>query len=83
MEKQLYSITEAAALCGVTRMTINRWLKAGILHAEKIGRTSVIPITELARCSKKVPDDKKKEIDAAVKRVVEEYRETLDLLAKE
>jgi len=83
MEKQFYSVNEAAELCGVSRMTISRWLKSGKINAETVGRTKLIPVSELAKCSKNIPDDKRQEIEAAVKRVVEEYGETLKLLAKE
>ncbi len=83
MKKQFYSVNEAAELCGVSRMTISRWLKSGKISAETVGRTKLIPVSELSKCSKIIPDDKRQEIEAAVRRVVEEYGETLKLLAKE
>ncbi len=83
MEKQFYSANEAAKLCGVERITIGRWIKSGKISAEKVGRTFVIPLSELAKCMKEVPQDKKTEIKDAVKKVVQEYGETLKLLAKE
>lgn len=47
MEKTLYSVQEAAEFCGVTRMTIFRWIKAGTIKAETVGRTSIIPFSEI------------------------------------
>lgn len=83
MKKTFYSGQEAAEACGVTRLTIGRWIKSGKIKAEKVGRTYVIPLSEIAKCMKEAPEDLRKEIQDAVKRVVKEYGETLDLLAKE
>ena len=83
MEKYLYSVVEAAHLCGVSRMTINRWIRSGKIKAEKVGRTSVIPLSELAKCMPEMPTDKREEIQKAVQEVVKEYGETLRLLGRE
>jgi excisionase family DNA binding protein len=86
-EKTLYSMNEAASLCGVSRITINRWVKAGKIDAQRVGRTVVIPLAELAKCMKELPgksrEQTESDITVAVKKVVEEYGETLRLLAKE
>lgn len=87
MGKTLYSVNEAAKLCGVTRMTISRWIRSGKIVGERVGRTVVIPISELAKCMPEIPEKKRDriehEITDAVKKVVSEYGETLRLLGKE
>ena len=37
IREQVYTITEAARLLGVNRVTIRRWIKTGKLNAENIG----------------------------------------------
>lgn len=82
-EKTLFSIEEAAEKCGVSRMTIYRWIKAGKIKPERIGKKQMVPLNEIAKCGKELTSESQDEIRAAVKRVATEYRETLELLAKE
>ncbi len=41
------SVTQAAALCGLGRTTINYWIRTGKLHATRKGRNYKIPVNEL------------------------------------
>ena len=41
------SVTQAAALCGLGRTTINYWIRTGKLHAKRKGRNYKIPVDEL------------------------------------
>lgn len=81
--KSFVSAPEAAKICGVSRVTILRWIKSGKINAEQVGRNFVVPVSELAKYAKKAPPDRTSEIEVAVKKVVEDYGETLRLLAKE
>lgn len=52
-----YTVAEAAGELDVTRQTIYRWIKNGILEAEKIGRETLIEKAEIFRYrDKKVGD---------------------------
>ena len=37
IREQVYTLTEAAELLGVNRLTVRRWIQAGKLSAETIG----------------------------------------------
>jgi excisionase family DNA binding protein len=38
IEKKLYTITEVAELCGVTTMTVHRWINKGTIEPVDIHR---------------------------------------------
>jgi excisionase family DNA binding protein len=78
MDKKYYSIPEAAKICGVDRITVRRWVLSSKIKAEKIGRNYAIAEEQLEPWLAA-----KNEYSAAVHRVIEDYGETLRLLAKE
>lgn len=47
LKDEYVTLSEAAALAGVTRQTISRWIKEGKLTGEKIGREVLIRTDEL------------------------------------
>jgi len=84
MEKQLLSTTEAAEILGVSRVAIFKKIKSGAIKARKIGRNFVIDKKELpAILGEVLSEEKKRNIEKAVKKTVKEYGETLKLLGKE
>lgn len=46
-EEKTVSVPEAASLCGVTRSTVNYWIKTKKLHAKRSGRNYSVPVKEL------------------------------------
>ena len=73
------SVADMAKKLGVSRITIFKRIKKGQISAIKIGRSYAIPRdTEMT-----VLGADKREIDKGVKKVIEEYGETLKLLGKE
>lgn len=85
MEKdELISTLEAAKILGVSRITVFNKVKSGNIKATKVGRNFVIKKGDLLKLLDATLDDaKKQEIDKAVDKAVEEYRETFQLLGKE
>lgn len=78
------TIPELAKLLGVSRIAIYNRVKKGQIPATKIGRTYVITDETVAEIlGRKVTDQEKKRIDAAVNRTVREYGEVLKMLSKE
>ena len=78
------TIPQLAKMLGVSRITIYRKVKSGQIPAKKIGHTYVITDDEIQRIlSKELTSRDKSKIEKLVKRVVEEYGETLKLLGKE
>jgi len=49
MSESFYSTSEIAALIGVNRVTIYRWIKGEKIKAYKIGRRHKIPVSEMIR----------------------------------
>ncbi|MCH7612478.1 MAG: helix-turn-helix domain-containing protein [Candidatus Marinimicrobia bacterium] len=78
------TIPELAKLLGVSRIAIYKRVKKGQIPATKIGRTYVITDQTIANIlGKNVTRRRKKQIDAAVRKIVLEYGEVLKQLGKE
>ncbi|OGY43698.1 MAG: hypothetical protein A2731_03715 [Candidatus Buchananbacteria bacterium RIFCSPHIGHO2_01_FULL_39_8] len=83
-DKRFFSTSEVAKLMGISRVAVFKKIKRGEIKAEKIGRNFVIDKNDLKDVfTYSFKKDLKKEIDAAVKKTVQEYGETLKLLGKE
>ncbi|MEK7162770.1 MAG: excisionase family DNA-binding protein [Patescibacteria group bacterium] len=84
MIKKFFSTIEVAKLLGISRIAVFKKIKADKIKAEKIGRNFVIHKKDLPQILGKIlRETKKHEIEKAVKKIVEEYGETLKLLGKE
>lgn len=82
--KEFLSVKQLADLLGISRVAVFYKIKSGMIKAEKVGKTYIIPRTQLKGGSLAGQDEKlKKEIDKGVKKVVAEYGETLKMLGKE
>ncbi|MDY6792840.1 MAG: helix-turn-helix domain-containing protein [Thermodesulfobacteriota bacterium] len=46
-EEKTMSVPQAASLCGVTRTTVNHWIKTKKLHADRSGRNYSVPVKDL------------------------------------
>lgn len=84
MGKDFFSTTELAELLGMSRIAVFQKIKSGDIPAKKAGRNFVIAKKDIAYLlSEELTSNEKRDIDIAVDKVVEEYGETLKLLAKE
>jgi excisionase family DNA binding protein len=78
------TIPELAKLLGVSRIAIYNRVKKGQIPASKIGKTYVITDRTIANIlGKEVTRSRKEQIDAAVRKTVQEYGEVLKKLGKE
>lgn len=81
------SIAELAKMLGISRVAVYKKVKKGQVPAVQIGRSYAISmedVNEMLQNSNSIlTEDKKKEINKAVEKVVAEYGETLRLLGKE
>ena len=78
------STSEVAKILGISRVAVFQKIKASLIPAEKIGRNYAVKIEDLTKALEKtLTDDRKNEIDAAVKKVVDEYGKTLRMLGRE
>ena len=84
MDKDFLSTSEAAKLLGISRIAVFKKIKSGEIRAKRIGRNFAVDRKNLPEVLGAVlREDKKQEIEEAVKKTVKEYGETLKLLGKE
>lgn len=82
--KKYLTIPEFADLLGISRIAIYKKVKAGEIPAEKIGRNYVITDKTIKQIlGKELSENKKKQIDLAVKKVVKQYGPLLKKLGSE
>ncbi|MFC1675239.1 helix-turn-helix domain-containing protein [Candidatus Omnitrophota bacterium] len=82
--KEFLTTTELAKILGISRIAVFKRVKKGQIKAIRIGKNYVIPKDSVPEILGEVlSEEKKKEIEAAVKKTVQEYGETLRLLGKE
>lgn len=78
------STSEVAKILGISRVAVFQKIKAGLIPAEKIGRNYAVKAEDLTKALEKtLTDERKNEIDVAVKKVVDEYGKTLRMLGRE
>ncbi|MDI6732258.1 MAG: helix-turn-helix domain-containing protein [Candidatus Margulisbacteria bacterium] len=83
-KKEFMSIPELAKLLGISRIAAYKKVKKGEIKAKKIGRSYAIPFSLILGIQgKSLAETDRKQIDAAVKKTVNEYGEVLKLLGKE
>lgn len=84
MQKEYFSTAEVARMLGISRIAVFKKIKSGNIKAEKAGRNFVIHRKDLAGIlGSALKEEKKKDIEEAVKKTVREYGKTLELLGKE
>jgi excisionase family DNA binding protein len=77
-------LAAAGRLLGISRIAVYKKVKKGELDAVRIGRSWAIPAAALDYfLGRSLREQDKRELDAAVKRVVNEYGEVLEKLGKE
>ncbi len=78
------TIPRLAKILGISRIAVYKKVKKGQIRAVKIGRNFAIPERNIAAIlGQELGENDRKEIDAAVRRAVREYGETLRLLGRE
>ncbi|MDD5251582.1 MAG: helix-turn-helix domain-containing protein [Patescibacteria group bacterium] len=84
LNKNYFSVSEAAKMLGVTRVAVIKQIKSGRLSAEKVGHQYMIPAKVIVDIVTNTLTDKlKSEISKGVSRVISDYGETLKMLGKE
>lgn len=84
--EKLYSSNEIARILGVSHVAVYKKIKAGNITAHKLGRNYIIKgkdLEEFLYPTSHLTDRKRKIIEQIVKKVVDEYGEALNKLAKE
>jgi excisionase family DNA binding protein len=78
------TIPELARRLGVSRVTVYNWVRKGIIPAAKAGRNYIITDKALNEIfGENISPERKSQIEAAVKRTVQEYGEILKRLSRE
>ena len=83
-DKGVLTTSELAKILGISRIAVFKKIKKGEIKAARIGKNYAIPRSSLHEIlGDTLSEKKKKEIEAAVRRTVKEYGETLRLLGRE
>ena len=83
-DKEFFSTAEVSKILGISRISVFNRIKKGKILATKVGRNFIIPKSELEGVlGRDLNEEDKKIITAGVKKVLEEYGETLKKLGKE
>jgi len=78
------STSEVAKILGISRVAVFQKIKAGLIPAQKIGRNYAVKTEDISKALQGIlTEDRKREIDESVKKVVEEYGKTLQMLGRE
>jgi len=79
-----FSTSEAAKILGISRIAVFNRVKKGKLRAIRIGRNWAIPKEELENTLRRPLSDEEKDIlQRGVRKVIDEFGETLRRLGKE
>ena len=82
-DKPYLTTSELADILGISRVAVFNRIKKGKIKAKKIGRNFIIFKEDLPEIfGKKLTKEREREIEEAVRKVVEEYGQTLKLLGK-
>jgi excisionase family DNA binding protein len=80
---RLVSQAEAAKRLGISRMTVNRWVKSGRLISIKQAGRLFVAESEIERLSPQTTPPPAVSASEVVKRVIKEYGEVLKKLSRE
>ena len=85
MKKSEYiTISQLAEILGISRIAVYKKVKAGKIEAIRIGKNYAIPAKYINYIlGNELRQKTKKEIENAVKKIVEEYGEVLEKLGQE
>ena len=82
-EKEFFSTTELAQILGISRVAVFKRIKRGEIKAIKVGRNFVINKKDIGNVfGQSLSAKEKKEIEAAIKKTIQDYGETLELLGQ-
>jgi len=82
--KEFFSTAEIAKILGISRVAVFNRIKKGKISATKVGRNFVIHKSEIEGVlGRDLNEEDKNIITAGVRKVLEEYGETLKKLGKE
>lgn len=82
--KEFVTTSELATILGISRIAVFKKIKKGQIKAIRAGKNFLIPKESIPEVLGRVLSEAdKREIEAAVKKTVQEYAETLRLLGKE
>lgn len=82
-DKRFLSTSEVAEILGISRVAVYKKIKKGQIKAQKVAGNYVIDKEDLGGILKEeLTEEEKDEIEKIVDKVVEDYGETLKLLAQ-
>ncbi|PIT95257.1 hypothetical protein COT98_00465 [Candidatus Falkowbacteria bacterium CG10_big_fil_rev_8_21_14_0_10_39_9] len=84
LNKDCFTVKELADLIGISRVAVFNRIKLGKIKAEKIGRNYVIYKKDLPdMLNASLSSDDKEKIDKGIRKVLQDYGETIKMLGQE
>ncbi len=84
INKDYFTVKELADIMGISRIAVWNKIKSGKIKADKIGRNYIIKKKDLDGLFKiGLSKEDKKEIEFGVKKVLQEYGDTIKMLSQE
>lgn len=78
---EFLSTSQVAKLLGISRIAVFKKIKSGVIKAKKVGRNYIVKRSDLGDVFRKgLTSQRKKELQKAVKKVIAEYGEALEML---
>lgn len=83
--EKFISVSEAAHVIGVSRVTVFLWIKKGLIQAQKVGRNYIIPYQEILKHVENRPinEQEKMRIKEGLEKALHDFGETIRMLGKE
>lgn len=83
LKKDYISVSEAAKILGVSRITVFERIKKGEIEAVKIGRNYIVNKKSLGSIYQEITPKQRSKIEKAFDKAIEEYGEALKKLGRE
>lgn len=81
-ETSFLSVTQLAMQMGVSRTYVLKLIKQGRIRAQKIGKSYVVPISEIPGIYRPMSESQKKKVEKTLEKTLKEYGEVIKRLGK-
>lgn len=81
--KKFLTVSDVSKKIGLSRMQVIRKIRSGEIHAERVGRSYIIPEEGLPGIYRKISQVERDHVTEAVRRVLKEYGDVIRRLGRE
>ncbi len=73
----MYSVAEVARMMGISRTHLLRKINKGEIHAEKVGRSYIVPASSLTGIFRPLSPRERQRVEMAVEKTCREYGDVI------